>query len=46
MRRKTLEKLSDEIKYVDVNLLKMEEIETREQKHEYLVGLGIDFLKS
>ena len=46
MRRKTLEKLSDAIKYIDVNLLRMEKMETREQKQEYLIGLGMDFLKS
>lgn len=46
MRRKTLEKLSDAIKYIDVNLLKMEKMETLEQKQEYLIGLGMDFLKS
>ena len=46
MRRKTLEKLADAIKYIDVNLLRMEKMETREQKQEYLIGLGMDFLKS
>jgi hypothetical protein len=46
MRKKILERLSSNIKYIDVNLIKLERMETREQKHQYLVSLGLDWLEN
>ncbi len=44
MRRKILDSISSEIKFIDINMFNLKKLETKNERIIYLKSLGVNFL--